>query len=598
MQKNIEVTSLITPILDGLKFANAEAKALLEIGIPEYLHNQTEKYYFTNTFLHRAEKVKFDDIYFPVSVRYNRLITKFDKISEVFDEYKYITIIGSAGSGKSTLIKYLFLNSIRSSYKIPLLIELRYLNEYIGSIEDFIFEKVLQNDVKPSKATLTRALKKGAFLFLFDGYDEIFSKRKQQISKELDDFTDKYPNNKYLITTRPGGGIEGAERFHSFHIQNLSNSEITDFINLLVNDTERKEQIKNNIEKAEVSDYREYLKNPLLLSMFILAFENHPEIPNRKSAFYKNVFDVLYSKHDGVTKGSFPREKKTKLKREDFEEILSAFSFTSLAEGKFAFTEEYLSNKLSLIEKKKRKLTFEIEDIIFDLRTSISIMIKDGFEFKFPHRSMQEYFTAFFLSKLPTEKKARAYSRLNKIFTKSSRDYSLNLWKLCKELDYANYYKYFIIVELEKAVNLLKNKKGLNLLNSFFKLWNPSLILVREKKNQKHKLIIARNANLYGTLIEDEDVYNYEDFCYFPEKSKCKQDILDTLKYKKDKKNGEGNVIFVTDDLKNKKVKEILLENGILEVIEKYKSLINKKIKNINDELELDDEDLDDLLES
>lgn len=597
MQKNIEVTSLITPILDGLKFANAEAKALLEIGIPEYLHNQTEKYYFTNTFLHRAEKVRFDDIYFPVSVKYNHLITKFEKINDVFDEYKYITIIGSAGSGKSTLIKHLFLNSIRNSYKIPLLIELRYLNEYSGSIADFIFDKVLQNELKPSKQAFSRALKKGAFLFLFDGYDEIFSKRKQQISKEIDDFTDKYPNNKYLITTRPGGGIEGAERFHSFQIQNLSNPEITDFINLLVKDEERKEQIKNNIDKTEVSDYKEYLKNPLLLSMFILAFENHPEIPDRKSAFYKNVFDVLYSKHDGVTKGSFPREKKTKLKREDFEEILSAFSFTTLAEGKFAFTEEYLSEKLSLIEKKKRKISFDIEDLIFDLRTSISIMIKDGFEFKFPHRSMQEYFTAYFLSKLPTEKKAKAYSRLNKIFSKSSEDYSLNLWKLCKELDYSNYYRYFVISEFEKALKILKNKKDISLLNSFFKLWEPTLFLVKHKEDEKHKLVIARVSNLYGTLIEDEEVYKYEDFCYFPESSNCRQEILETLKYEYDE-NTKDFMVIPDDLVKSKKVKNILVQNGILEVIKNYEGLIQKKIKEINNELELDDEDLDDLLES
>lgn len=596
MQKNIEVTSLITPILDGLKFANNEVKALLEIGIPEYLHSQTEKYYFTNTFLHRAEKVKFDDVYYPVSVAYNHLVTKFENISDVFDEYKYITIIGSAGSGKSTLIKYLFLNSIRSSYKIPILIELRYLNEFSGSISDFIYEKILQNEVKPSKATLSRALKKGAFLFLFDGYDEIFSKRKQQIAKEIDDFTDRYPNNKYIITTRPGGGIEGAQRFHSFYIQDLSNSEITEFINLLVDDEERREQIKNNIEKTEVSDYKEYLKNPLLLSMFILAFENHPEIPNRKSAFYKNVFDTLYSKHDGVTKGSFPREKKTKLKREDFEEVLSAFSFTTLAEGKFAFTEEYLSEKLSLIEKRKRKLSFEIEEIIFDLRTSISIMIKDGFEFKFPHRSMQEYFTAFFLSKLPTEKKKeKAYSRLSKVFNKSSEDYSLNLWKLCKELDYIHYYKYFVLPELEKANKLLKGKKGLSLLNSFFKLWEPTLFFVRESAKSKHKLVIARTSNLYGTLIMDEQIYDYEDFCYFPERNDSRKEILEHLEV--NKKKDQRDMMILDNVVGNKKIKNILIEHGILDVVENYRLKIEDKIKSIKANLEQEDEDLDDILD-
>lgn len=600
MEPKLEITNLISPILSALKLASNEIKSLLDIGIPEYLQNQTDKYYFTNSFLHRAEKVRFDKVYFPVTVNYNHLNTKFEKIDDVFDEYKCITLIGTAGSGKSTLIKYIFLSSIRQSYKIPVLIELRHLNDYQGSLIDFVFNKLLVNQIKPSGDTLERALKKGAFIFLFDGYDEIFSKSKQKIANELDNLVDKYPENKYLITTRPGGGIEGVSRFHSFLVQDLSYDEILKFIDLLVDNEERRVQIKSNVNESEALDYRDYLKNPLLLSMFILAFESHPEIPNRKSSFYKNVFDTLYSKHDGITKGSFPREKKTKLKREDFEEVLSAFSFTTIADGTYAFTEEYLSAMLNLIREKKRNIDFEIEDIIFDFRTSISIMIKEGFEYKFPHRSMQEYFTALFLSKLPSSKKEKAYKRLHKIFVNLSEDRSLNFWGLCKELDSDNYIRFFVIPELKKAHDTLFGKTGEELLNEFYKLWTPKFYVgdVRiESKNLKKsdvkELKIFRMANLYGVLVDYEEVYDYKEFCYFTNKEKIKDEILE-LYFSGDKNRKKSIRDFVTDV----KVKKILIEHGIVEIIHKYIDKLGVKIEELNSLLEQSDDDLDDILDS
>ncbi len=596
MQDQLKIFTLITPILDTLKLTSDEIKSFLQIGIPEYLQNQTDKYYFTNTFLHRAEKVKFDDIYFPISVKYNLLETKFKNLKETFEEYKCITIIGSAGSGKSTLIKYIFLNSIRQSFKIPVLIELRHLNDYQGTLIDFLSEKLLSNQLKPSKSTLERALNKGGFLFLLDGYDEIFSKSKQKITKELHDFVDKYPNNKFIISTRPGSGIEGTPRFHSFHVQDLTNKEITNFIDLLVTNKERASQIKANIHESRSSDYSDYLKNPLLLSMFILAFESHPEIPDRKSAFYKNVFDTLYSKHDGITKGSFPREKKTKLKREDFEEILSALSFLTISEGHFAFTEEYLSAKLNLINRKKSKIDFEIEKLIFDLRTSISIMIKDGFEYKFPHRSMQEYFASLFLSNLPSDKKEKAYKKLNVFFKRLSEDRSFNFWGLCKELDYDSYINFFVLPELTTVVTKLKGKEGIDLLNDFFHILDPDLIFgipttidsdFSTKKNLKG-ILISRRRNLHNVLIDFEQIYNFKNLAFFLNRPGAKEKIFPSLKRTKSK-------IDIIHDIR---IKKILIEFGICDIINNYVNKIEERINYYKESLEQRNEDLDDLLES
>jgi predicted NACHT family NTPase len=142
--------------------------------LTDYLHSQTDKYYFTNTFLHRSEKVRFSDIYYPIKATYKKLTTDFNDLDELFKDYNNITIVGSAGSGKTTLIKNIFLQTIYNQNRIPILIELRNLNEFKGDFEKLITEKILKSKIKPSDKIFKRTLESGKFLFLLDGYDEIF----------------------------------------------------------------------------------------------------------------------------------------------------------------------------------------------------------------------------------------------------------------------------------------------------------------------------------------------------------------------------------------------------------------------------------------
>lgn len=72
IESKLEVTNLITPFTNAYKALSNEWKNLFDIGLTEYLHSQTQKYYFTNTFLHRGEKIVFNDIYYPLTASYKK----------------------------------------------------------------------------------------------------------------------------------------------------------------------------------------------------------------------------------------------------------------------------------------------------------------------------------------------------------------------------------------------------------------------------------------------------------------------------------------------------------------------------------------------
>lgn len=583
----IEITNLITPLINTYTVINSEWRHLFKIGIKEYLQSQTEKYYFTNTFLHRIEKVRFHDIYYPIKATHGSSVTTdFLDLNGVLENYGCITIIGSAGSGKTTLMKHFFLYSVIAKEKIPLLIELRNLNEYKGDFEALINDRILKSKVKPSGGTLKRALESGIFLFLLDGYDEIFSSKKHEINCEIQNFVDSYPKNHFIITTRPGSGIEGLSRFHDFNVSELSDEDVQKFIRQLVEDSERRSRILKIIKDPSNANYVDYLRNPLLLSMFIMAFENHPEIPSRKSAFYRNVFDTLYSKHDGVTKNSFPREKVTKLQREEFEKILSIFSYLTLIDGKYAFTEEYLTDVLEKI-RNNMKSVYKIEDLIYDLRTTISILLRDGFEYSFPHRSMQEYFAAQFISDLPSDRKQIAYSNLFKTLKKSSSDYSLNLWTICNELDKVAFTTYFLIPELKKIVKILSVKSELELITTYFKLFHATFY----QQKPETKLLIARFVNFNMSLFKFTKSYNHLPFNLFLETTGCSSELMSLATEKEKRERG-----FIHSLLKNPDAIEILKSNGFCELIGDFKTQIRDRISDYEIEVTEVESNLDELL--
>lgn len=590
IESKLEVTNLLTPFLKAIKAGADEAKNLLAIGLQDYLDSQTSKYYKTYTFLHRNEKVKFFDIYYPLQANYKLLNTTFENLQDVFEEYKYITLIGSAGSGKSTITKFIYLNAIKQSFKIPILIELRHLNKNKYNLEEFIQGKILTNNIKPNKAILERSLKNGEFLFLFDGYDEIYSGEKDLINRQLENFIDNFSKNYYFITTRPGGGIENFPRFYNFETMDLTEDDILKFIKKMLTNDERKNKLIETLKKEENSDYIEYLKNPLLLSMFILAFESHPEIPKRKSSFYRNVYDTLYSKHDGITKNSYPREKLTNLQREDFENILSLFSYASLLKGDYTFTEEKLHDYFQKIRVKFPEFDIEINNLITDLITNISILIRDGFEFQFPHRSMQEYFAALFISKLNDTQKQKAYVQLADYFEIFTFDAGDNFWNLCEELDRFGFDKYFIIIHLKNNLNNIDYTTDETLFKTFFTLWNPGLYI------QDGNVLISRQHNVFNAAAEFKGVGTYRLIWRFIANNKALNSLV-----KKEIKRLEVQLEVKIDSIEDNSIfyelQPLLIENGIIEKIKLHLIEVEKRLRELEIENENTSRNIDDFLD-
>ncbi len=421
LSRNVIIESL-NNILNTVK---DEIKHVASNNILEYIMRECGNCQQTKTILHRDRPVDLDKVYLPLSIQRMYGFRQVDSyegrsqieicdINSVFRESKLVTIIGDAGSGKSTLIKYLFLGAIRNNYKIPIKVELRYLNGTDYSIIDYILNNIIRYEgIADSEHIINRMLISGEFVFFFDGYDELDGNIKSNIAREISQISRKYNKNSYILTSRPTDEINLLDGFYNYRVRQLSNKQIVEFVKRQyeVDEQEIANKIIDTIQSKEIDQYRHFLRNPLLLSMFIFSYQTDSHIPQKTSDFYAQVFNTLYSGHDTISKLGFRREKKSGLSKDVIRALLDKFSFATYWDTKYSFQYEEIQDYLNRV-KLGMDVEFDDDALIYDLQVAINILTKDGIMYEFPHRSLQEYFAASFVARLSTALKSSVYKSL------------------------------------------------------------------------------------------------------------------------------------------------------------------------------------------
>ena len=513
MVENLVGPQLAVPLAQALTdkvikvcgYCSDEIKQALREDIIKYIGNFSEKFSKIKTFLFN-DRIPFYSVYFPLSLKANNsTINVPDMPDSLFVKNNYLTILGHAGCGKTMILRHLFLSACEKSSKLPIVVELRKLKEYNGDLKDYISEKVFNFNLSQNAHIYQRMLNSGDFMFLFDGYDEISLGQKESITRNLEDFVDLYPQNYYLLTSRPGAGAENLERFENFFVKGLSEPQVLEFIDkqLSIDNTDENKElsakIKEVLAEAKGTAYMKYMSSPLLLSMFILTFNEHPELPQKKSSFYYNVFDTLHSKHDAKSKaGGYQHEKKTRLSEDDIRKVLEAYCFVSYLQSVFEFSPQYIHTTITKILK-PLNLNFDIDDLIYDLSVSVSLWVQDGMSYIFPHRSLQEFFAASYIANSREDLKAKIYGeRLIKINNVESQ----NFWELCEELDGSCFTQYFLIPCMEEYVRNLENYKDPNLTLFGNILYNYlHLSKIRIESNIETNQFTMYEHRLLGDLI-------------------------------------------------------------------------------------------------
>ena len=392
------------PILKGVtnicKDEWEKFKVDFDICFKTYLENSVKKYEKIKTILYRTEpKYIYDFFVCPNLEKGNKCIINGGSVDNILSLSHYIIIQGTGGIGKSTFLKHLFINEISKNDLIPVFIELKDLNainvDY--DISDFVFQRLYDLGSTLKKEYMEYALRSGCFLFLLDGYDEIFTDKKDLFFRKLDSFCDRYAENHFIISSRPYSEFVEFQRFSVLTLKSFNKSQAMELVKKVDFDHEIKQRFLTALDQNLYAKHTSFASNPLLLSIMLLTFDNFAEIPEKLHLFYANAFETLYSKHD-ATKAGYRRELRCCLSFDSFKKVFSYFCFLTYYQGKTELTYDEVCAVLKKISPNVPP--FKSDDFLFDSINAVCVLYREGLNYKFTHRSFQEYFTAVFLKEL------------------------------------------------------------------------------------------------------------------------------------------------------------------------------------------------------
>ena len=385
-------------------FKDLDAKDAIRYGeaYEEYLRNTKNKYSKIKTLIYRHAPKELYSFYECIGVRYNGKNIDTSDINNLIDVNSKIVITGTGGIGKSILLKHLFLNAIEETGYIPVLIELRSFNvveEKNISLRDAIYNALDQNGFKLEEEYFEYSLQEGGYIILLDGFDEVNRDKIIKISTEIQKICSKYQDNKFIISSRPSDEFIGWNDFSEMSALQLTKEQALNLIKKIEFDERIKDVFYKELNANLYDKYKSFASNPLLLNIMLLTFNNHASIPDKLNDFYEQAFSTLFNMHD-ATKDAYVRDIRTGLGCEDFKMVFAYICFKSYFRDEYEFLEVRLRNYIQQSKVKFEHLHFTIDDFQEDLTMSVCMLVKEGLNYRFTHRSFQEYFAAWYTCKL------------------------------------------------------------------------------------------------------------------------------------------------------------------------------------------------------
>lgn len=437
------VTNIITPKIQ--KFAERIHVAYNDLLIPrgehfeEYLHRTYKKYSIINTLVFKNGQRFLKDLYIPLTIvkeDYHDIDNREQyKIEQypigLIKKYNRILITDTAGMGKSTLTKLLFLDIIENGHGIPIYLEMRRLKKdrpILLEIQEQINSLSKEFDTK----LLLEFIQTGGFVFFLDGYDEISIDERSSVTSNIQDFVSKAGNNIFIMTSRPEQALTCFGDFQRFTINPLAKKEAFELLRKYDKQGTTSKQLIDVLKSGQYEMINEFLKNPLLVSLLFAAFDYKQTIPLKKHIFYRQVYDAYFDSHDLSKGDSYIHDKCSHLDIDDFDRVLRFVGFRCIKYQRIEFEKDAL---LYIIDEAKNfcaDLDFNSSDFLHDLLSAVPLFCQDGQYYRWVHKSLQEYFAAQFIFK---DSKKNQDNILTALFKSPNVDNYINLLDIYYDID-------------------------------------------------------------------------------------------------------------------------------------------------------------------
>lgn len=340
-------------------------------------------------------------------------------IDSILSSGRRFIIQGNPGSGKTTLLQYVGLSYVKGTFensspsnlnKIPFMLPLRkYSDQSLPSISQLpLFAASTYIEMMPTEWA-TKIFTNGQAVLLIDGLDELKPKRREEVSEWLTELVYQFPNNTYILTSRPNALDENWYHFQDFRVVELlpmDPENIRKFVKhwhravagysptkKVLNDLSRHERLLNSHIEENIR-VRNMASSPLLCAMLCaLNIDRNSIIPRERGELYRVVLDVLVERRD-AQRGIESATDIRLLKKQKFI-LLQNIAYWMLINGQLTISRERIISILNeqLVSFPQNKSSaHEVCEYLVERSTILRETAED--EIEFIHKTFQEYFAA------------------------------------------------------------------------------------------------------------------------------------------------------------------------------------------------------------
>jgi len=323
---------------------------------------------------------------------------------EALSRNKKIMLLGKPGAGKTTLLKFTALKCSQGeifSDLVPVFITLR---QYAGmdsqpSILDYIIQDFHSYDIA-NALEIKHLLTQGRAILFWDGLDEVRESDLHRVLEDLRSFSEKYYNNRFVITSRLGAQEYIFEKFTEVELANFQPLQISHFTERWFSGNSR--HVELFLQKVEANrPIQELATNPLLLTLLCLVFDEYGDFPTNRSELYREGLDVLLKKWDA--KRNIERHQIYKnLSMQRKEDLLAQVAYTTFNQGDYFFRqvdlERYITDYIRNLPKahtNEEDLQLDSAAIIKAIESQHGLFVERAKGiYSFSHLTFQEYLAA------------------------------------------------------------------------------------------------------------------------------------------------------------------------------------------------------------
>ncbi len=406
----------------------------------EYIVRSVDRHSYVTTVVFQNQRKRLEDLYLPLTIERTLQNNATEVISidsypdDLIPKHQRVLLTDTAGMGKSTIMRFLFLACIRENQGIPIFIELRHLSEQ-KSVIDVIRNDLSSIDTPIDEAFILKLVKRGDFVFFLDGYDEIPFSEREEVTRQLQSFISKAQENHFILTSRPESALASFSDFQEFRVQPLNSEEAFALIRKYGQGSEIVDQLIKKLED-QMDDVGEFLTNPLLVSLLYKAYSYKQTVPQKKHIFYRQVYAALFETHDLSKPGAFTREKRSGLDIDDFDSVLRVLGYLTAGKGKVEYEKDELLRYIDTARNYCAGIVFQSTDFLSDLVSAVPLFVRDGLHFRWNHKSIQEYFAASYICR---DAKGKQADILRAMVSSGRSQLYFNVLDLCYDIDYKTF---------------------------------------------------------------------------------------------------------------------------------------------------------------